>query len=183
MALGVSSGALASANLPTQPSGSPPLGTAVCQKPYRREVREARIGVSAALDDGHQAVLVEAFEAHQRGMEPGLVREMNRVLAANGEGGSHSVVLIVSERDDRVQAVVAPCEFDDDEDSLRVPFPVPFLRCECTRGAPKLSAGVPTALRFRRAHDAGNCASSRLWENGETSFLHPSWYSGEDRIT
>src|SRR5262245_46221702 len=52
---------------------------------HRREMREARMLVAAAVDDGHLAVFVEALEADHRRMEAEAAFDADDVMLANAD--------------------------------------------------------------------------------------------------
>src|SRR6476660_3421002 len=87
---------------------------------HRGEMRETRMVVSTAMDDRHLAVLVEALEPDHRRMKSESVADLDHLALRNAQMGPRAVIRRVAVRYDRVEAVVAAGQFDDDEDALGV---------------------------------------------------------------
>jgi hypothetical protein len=78
--------------------------------------------VTAAVDDAQQAILVQPLEANHRGMEPEAIRNLDHLAFGDSQFRPGAIVGGVTEWDDRVQAVVATRQLDDDEDALGMFF-------------------------------------------------------------
>src|SRR2546430_11537147 len=81
-------------------------------------MRQARMIVAAAVHDAQQPVLVQPFEADHRRMETEAVGNLDDFSIWNSQIRPRAMVRRVAERDDRVQAVVAARQLDDDENPL-----------------------------------------------------------------
>ena len=79
-------------------------------------MRERRIVVTAAMYDGHLAVLVEAFEARRAAVEPKVVIEPEKFVGAKSDIGTVAVIRVVAIRYDGVQAIVSTGKFENHED-------------------------------------------------------------------
>src|SRR5713226_9968737 len=69
---------------------------------HRREVREARVLVAAAVHDGHETVLVQPFEADHRWMEAKSIAKLDDVAIRNPDRWSGAIVGRIAVRDDGV---------------------------------------------------------------------------------
>ena len=72
------------------------------------------------MNDGKRAVLEETLEAHHRWMEAKAVGDLDDLALRNPELRPRLVVLRVTERHHRIQAVIAARQLDDDEDAVRM---------------------------------------------------------------
>src|SRR5207249_11166087 len=80
------------------------------------EVRLARVRVADALDHAHRRLVVEeAGQRVQRRVEAEVLTDALHLVLGNGKRGTELVVVVVLERDDGVEAVVAAGELHDDE--------------------------------------------------------------------
>ncbi len=85
-------------------------------------MRQARVVVSAAVDDGHPAVLVQTLEPDHRRMEAEVIVDLEDLARRNSDVRPGAVVRRVAMRHDRVEAVVPARQFEDDEDPFGMPL-------------------------------------------------------------
>src|SRR5882762_512436 len=105
----------------------PPEGLATVRharvpETHRREMREARVLVAAAVHDGQATILVEPLEADHRWMHAESIGELDDLALANSQRRPGAIVRGIAVRYDGVQPVVAARELEDDEDSLGMLF-------------------------------------------------------------
>ena len=79
---------------------------------------EIRVGVSDAFDDRELSRIPELLEHGEFRVEPGRCVDRERVLRADGQAAVLSVVELVVDRHDGVEAVVATEHADDDQDAV-----------------------------------------------------------------
>ena len=96
------------------------VGDAGVPETHRREVRQARMIVAAAVHDAEHAVLVQPLEADHRGMKAEPLGGLEHVAILDPEIRPGAVIRRVAVRHDRVQPVVAAGQLDDDENALGV---------------------------------------------------------------
>src|SRR5438552_7257592 len=87
---------------------------------HRREMRQARMIVPAAVYYAEDAVFVQPLEADHRGMKTEPLGRFEHIAILDPELGPGAVIGRVGVRNDRIQPVVAAGQFDDDQDALGV---------------------------------------------------------------
>jgi hypothetical protein len=101
------------------------------QLPGRRalEVRSARVRMADALRDDQLPRLQQVAEAPERRVQADTVVDLDQLVPGQPKGLAMLGVALVGEGDDRVDAVVAAVQFQDDEDPIVAPW------CRGTGGA------------------------------------------------
>src|SRR5205807_4404406 len=89
-------------------AGHPDVGAA--------EVGAVVVGVSDGVEDAHQAGVVELLEAGAARVEAEVVGDLQGGVFGDAEAWADAVIVVVSDGDDGVEAVVAAGELDDDQD-------------------------------------------------------------------
>jgi hypothetical protein len=72
------------------------------------------------VDDGHLTVLVQPLEADHRRVEAEPIADLDHLAVGDPDVGPGAVVRRIAVRNERVQAVIAAGELDDDENALRM---------------------------------------------------------------
>jgi hypothetical protein len=78
---------------------------------------ERGLVVADAVHDGEMAVLVEALEARHGRLKAEMLIEPAQPFLLDADAGSGGVVSVIAIGHDRVEAVVAAGQFDDDQDA------------------------------------------------------------------
>src|SRR5215471_19238592 len=140
---------------------------------HRREVREARVVVAAAVHDSHPPVFVEALESHHRRMEAERVADLQHLFRGDADTWTRAIVRGIGVRHDGVQPVVSARQFQHDEDPLRMLLEARALkRLRGERGR------RPTEKHRETSADTDSIQTTRQEISTRTVARHDSWYSG-----
>ncbi len=129
----------------------------------RAEMREVGRGIADALQHGKLAGLPQRKQRRERRMEPDPVRQLHDRLASDGKLRAQRVVRGIGVRHQRVEAVVAALQLDEDEQP-----PVVGAR----RRRRKTHADAAAAQRAERA-----CGQRRMEESAAIHRLHFNSYA------
>src|SRR5262252_9725306 len=116
---------------------------------HGREVRERRLLVTDAMDDGHVAVLVEALQARHGVLEAEMIVELAQPRRLDADAWPCTVVGVIPVGHHGVEAVITAGEFKHHQDTV-------LLRSERCRLGPGWSARESAERAKRKA--AETCA-------------------------
>src|SRR5262245_3157741 len=98
-------------------------------EPHRREVRQTRMVVAAAMNDSETTVFVQALEADHRRFEAEAVGDFDHLALVEPELRLGAVVSGIATGHDSIQSVIAAGQLNDDEDAVRMLLDARALKC------------------------------------------------------
>ncbi len=125
-------------------------------------MREGRIGVAAAMHDGHLAVLIEALETRQAGIKPEMAVDLAHLVFRNGNARSQAIIGVIRVRHDGIKAIITARKLKHYKDTVRG-----IARCGQGR-APKRPAEQAEAGTGKAGAEQGPPIDTDTW----VSLLH-----------